>query len=123
VLAGGLSAAAGDATGQLLATGHIDPDQTISAGLFGAALGAAFGAAPRASSALSSASEGNLRTALSDDRGAISFGRPEKAAKTGDGLLSPGPYAGRSIPGDGTRRWTRPQRDELNEIMGESGCH
>jgi RHS repeat-associated protein len=45
------------------------------------------------------------------------------AAKTGDGLLSPGPYASRSIPGDATRDFTRQQRDQLNEIMGETGCH
>lgn len=45
------------------------------------------------------------------------------ATKTVDGLLSPGPYAGRSIPGDATRKFTRQQRDELNEIMAETGCH
>ena len=46
-----------------------------------------------------------------------------KAAKGGDGLLSPGPFAGRSIPGDATRDFTRTQRDQLNQIMRESGCH
>lgn len=45
------------------------------------------------------------------------------AAKAGDGLLAPGSYAGRSIPGDATRKFTREQRDELNEIMGDTGCH
>lgn len=40
-----------------------------------------------------------------------------------DGHLAPGPHAGRSIPGDATRDFTRPQRDELNVIMSETGCH
>lgn len=30
---------------------------------------------------------------------------------------------GRSIPGDETRDWTRAQRDEINKIMKETGCH
>jgi len=45
------------------------------------------------------------------------------ATDAGDGLLSPGPHAGRSIPGDETRVWSRAQRDQINEIMEETGCH
>ena len=41
----------------------------------------------------------------------------------GDGLTAPGPHAGRSIPGNETRDFTRPERDEINAIMSETGCH
>ena len=54
---------------------------------------------------------------------ALTRGPDDVAAGAGDGLLSPGPHAGRSISGDATRDFTRQQRDELNNIMSETGCH
>ncbi|HEU5223962.1 MAG TPA: RHS repeat-associated core domain-containing protein [Candidatus Lumbricidophila sp.] len=44
-------------------------------------------------------------------------------AREGAGLLRPGPYASRSIPGDATRNFTRPQRAANNRNMAEGGCH
>jgi RHS repeat-associated protein len=49
--------------------------------------------------------------------------KARSAASAGDGLLAPGAHAGRSITGDSTRNFLRGQRDELNEIMGDTGCH
>ena len=37
--------------------------------------------------------------------------------------LAPGPYAGRSIEGDATRRFNVQKRRDINEIMAETGCH
>jgi RHS repeat-associated protein len=53
----------------------------------------------------------------------LAAGAVRKGGDSGDGLLTPGPFAGRSIPGDETRNFTRQQRDELNDIMSETGCH
>lgn len=46
------------------------------------------------------------------------------AAREGDGLLEPGPFAGRSIPARGAGRdFTREERTQIDEIMDETGCH
>jgi hypothetical protein len=70
VLAGGLSGAAGDATGQLVMTGRLDLARTATAGALGALTAGVFGAArtatPRAAAALREVSERigpNLRAA------------------------------------------------------------
>ncbi len=52
---------------------------------------------------------------------------PEEAYNTmkaaGDGMLAPGKYAKRSIPGTASREWSKEVRLEINAIMEESGCH
>lgn len=42
---------------------------------------------------------------------------------SGDGITAPGPHAARWIPGDETRNFKKAQRDQINEIMVETGCH
>lgn len=46
-----------------------------------------------------------------------------KVPAVGDDLLKPGPWATRSVPSSGPGKITQGERDQLNPIGNESGCH
>ncbi|WP_197433967.1 hypothetical protein [Agrobacterium vitis] len=48
----------------------------------------------------------------------------DDAAQSKKNTLQPGPHAGKSIPARGAEpAFTKPERDEINEIGRNTGCH